>query len=262
MGVPHAAAPIFCMRHEWDDPVPAPWRRSQRVSEKVLLIEDEAKLSRTVSLYLEQTGYQVVAVLDGSLALPAFQRERPDLVILDLMLPHVDGWEICRQIRRTSGVPILMLTARGEETDRVVGLELGADDYVTKPFSPRELVARVRALLRRAQGHVRADTIHHAGDVSVDIGRHEAIVAGRHLDLTRYELQILAALVQTSGRVLTRGQIMDQLGEAAYAGFERVIDQHIKNLRNKLGDDARNPRYIATVYGVGYRFIADWPNNA
>ena len=235
---------------------------SSGVTEKVLLIEDETKLSRTVSLYLEQAGYQVVAVFDGALALPAFQREQPDLVILDVMLPHVDGWAICRQIRRTSGVPILMLTARSEEIDRVVGLELGADDYVTKPFSPRELVARVRALLRRAQGHLRADTTFHAGDIVVNLERYEAIVGGTPLDLTRYELLILAALVQNAGHVLTRGQLLDHLGESAYEGYERVIDQHIKNLRLKLGDDARNPRYIATVYGVGYRFLADGPNNA
>lgn len=232
------------------------------MAEKVLLVEDEAKLSRTVALYLDQSGYQVVAVLDGALALPAFQRERPDLVILDLMLPHVDGWEICRQIRRTSGVPILILTARGEETDRVVGLELGADDYVTKPFSPRELVARVRALLRRAQGHLRADTTFHAGDVIVNLERHEAIAGDKPLDLTRYELLVLAALMQNVGHVLTRGQLLDRLGESTYEGYERVIDQHIKNLRLKLGDDARHPRYIATVYGVGYRFLVDRPDNA
>ena len=232
------------------------------MTEKVLLVEDEAKLARTVSLYLEQAGYQVVAVMDGADALPAFHREKPDLVILDLMLPNVDGWEICRLIRRSSGSPILMLTARSEETDRVVGLEIGADDYVTKPFSPRELVARVRALLRRAQGHLRPDATVHVGAVSVNLDRHEAMAEGRSLDLTRYELLVLAALVENAGRVMTRGQLLDRLGETPFGGYERVIDQHIKNLRLKLGDDARNPRYIATVYGVGYRFLDDRSNHA
>lgn len=232
------------------------------MAEKVLLIEDEAKLARTVALYLEQAGYQVVAEQDGALALPTFRREHPDLVILDLMLPHVDGWEICTQIRRTSGVPIIMLTARSDETDRVVGLELGADDYVTKPFSPRELVVRVRALFRRVQGHVRAEVTLRAGDVVLDLDRHSATTRGEPLDLTRYEFQVLVALVQNAGWVLTRGQLLDHLGEAVYDGYERVVDQHIKNLRLKLGDDARNPRYIATVYGVGYRFLSERPNDA
>jgi DNA-binding response OmpR family regulator len=226
------------------------------MSEKVLLVEDEAKIARTMGLYLEQAGYQVVTILDGALALPAFRRERPDLVILDLMLPHVDGWEVCRQIRQSSAVPIIMLTARSEETDRIVGLELGADDYVTKPFSPREVLARVRAVLRRTQGQVQAEALLHAGDVVVNLDRHTATVGGQPLDLTRYELLVLAALMRDPGRVLTRLHLLDQLGEAAYDGYERVIDQHIKNLRSKLGDDARHPRYIATVYGVGYKFIA------
>ncbi|RIK38971.1 MAG: DNA-binding response regulator [Chloroflexi bacterium] len=223
--------------------------------ETILLVEDEAKIARTVRLYLEQAGYQVVAILDGALAMPAFRRERPDLVILDLMLPHVDGWELCRQIRQISGVPIIMLTARSEETDRIVGLELGADDYVTKPFSPREVVARVRAVLRRTHGQMQAETLLRAGDVVVDLDRHTATVGGHPLDLTRYELLILAALVRDPGHVQTRLQLLDQLGEATYAGYERVVDQHIKNLRSKLGDDARHPRYIATIYGVGYKFL-------
>ncbi|HXF61036.1 MAG TPA: response regulator transcription factor [Caldilineaceae bacterium] len=230
------------------------------MAETVLLIEDEAKIARTLRLYLEQAGYHVPVVYDGAEAMAAFRTERPDLVILDLMLPHVDGWEICRQIRQSSSVPIIMLTARSEETDRIVGLELGADDYVTKPFSPREVVARVRAVLRRSQGQVQA--LLRAGDVTVDLDRYTATVGGRPLDLTRYEFLILAALVRDPGRVLTRMQLLDQLGEAAYAGYERVIDQHIKNLRTKLGDDARRPRYIATVYGVGYKFLAPTPTDA
>jgi DNA-binding response OmpR family regulator len=225
------------------------------MQETILLVEDEAKIARPLRLYLEQAGYQVTTVDDGALAMPAFRARHPDLVLLDLALPHVDGWELCRQIRQSSAVPIIMLTARSEETDRIVGLELGADDYISKPFSPREVVARVRAVLRRTQGQVQTEAILHAGDVVVNLDRHAATVGGRPLDLTRYELLILAALVRNPGRVLTRLHLLDQLSEVAYADYERVIDQHIKNLRSKLGDDARHPRYIATVYGVGYKFL-------
>ena len=232
------------------------------MADKILLVEDEARLARTVRLYLEQAGYEVAAVEDGALALPAFRRERPNLIILDVMLPNVDGWEICRQVRQTSATPIIMLTARSEEADRIVGLELGADDYVTKPFSPRELVARVRAVLRRTQGQVQANSVLRAGDVIVDLDTYTASVAGETLELTRYEFQILAALMAQPQRVLTRMQLLDQLGETTYAGYERIIDHHVKNIRIKLGDDARQPRYIATVYGVGYKFVAGEPDNA
>jgi two-component system alkaline phosphatase synthesis response regulator PhoP len=232
------------------------------MAEKILLVEDESKISRTLRLYLEQAGYQVATVDDGALAMPAFRRELPALVILDLMLPNVDGWELCRQMRQISAVPIIMLTARSEETDRVVGLELGADDYVTKPFSPREVLARVRAVLRRTQGAMEPARLIRSGDVVIDLDRHEVTVGGRPLELTRHELILLAALAQSPGRVFTRLQLLDQLDEAAYTGYERVIDQHIKNLRAKLGDDARRPRYLATVYGVGYKWIAGTVDDA
>lgn len=232
------------------------------MADKILLVEDEARIARTVRLYLEQAGYQVVVVDDGALALPAFRNERPSLIILDMMLPNVDGMEVCRQIRQTSSVPIIMLTARTEETDRIVGLELGADDYVTKPFSPREVVARVRAVLRRTQGQIQASSVLRVGDVTLDLDSYTANVAGQPLELTRYEFQILAALVAQPQRVLSRLQLLDQIGEATYAGYERVIDQHIKNIRFKLSDDARHPRYIATVYGVGYKFLAGTPDDA
>lgn len=232
------------------------------MADKILLVEDEARLARTVRLYLEQAGYEVAAVQDGALALPAFRRERPSLVILDLMLPNVDGWEICRQIRQTSATPIIMLTARTEEADRIVGLELGADDYVTKPFSPREVVARVRAVLRRTQGQVQANSVLRAGDVIVDLDTYTASAAGQPLELTRYEFQILAALMARPQQVLTRMQLLDQLGETTYTGYERIIDQHVKNIRIKLGDDARHPRYIATIYGVGYKFVVGVPDDA
>ena len=232
------------------------------MADKILVVEDEARLARTVRLYLEQAGYEVVAVEDGALALPAFRRERPNLVILDLMLPNVDGWEICRQIRQVSATPIIMLTARTEETDRIVGLELGADDYVTKPFSPREVVARVRAVLRRTQGQIHTSSVLRVGDVIVDLDTYTASAAGQPLELTRYEFQILAALMAQPQRVLTRMQLLDQLGETTYDGYERIVDQHVKNIRSKLGDDARHPRYIATVYGVGYKFVAGAPDDA
>lgn len=232
------------------------------MADKILLVEDEARISRTVRLYLEQAGFAVVVVDDGVMAMPAFRRERPQLIILDLMLPNVDGWEVCRQLRQASGVPIIMLTARNEETDRIVGLELGADDYITKPFSPREVVARVRAVLRRTQGQVRASAILRVGDVTADLDTYSASIGDQSLELTRYEFRILAALMAQPQWVLTRLQLLDQLGETSFTGYERIVDQHIKNLRTKLGDDARNPRYIATVYGVGYKFIAGAPDDA
>jgi DNA-binding response OmpR family regulator len=232
------------------------------MSEKILIVEDESKIARTVRLYLEQGGYQVTNVYDGAMAIPAFRHDQPDLIILDLMLPNVDGWALCRQLRQISAVPIIMLTARSDETDRVVGLELGADDYVTKPFSPREVLARVRAVLRRTQGALQPTRLLRAGEVVVNPDRHQVTVEGRPLDLTRHELQLLAALVQYPGRVMTRLQLLEQLDEAAYSGYERVIDQHVKNIRAKLGDDARQPRYIATVYGVGYKLIAGTEQDA
>jgi two-component system alkaline phosphatase synthesis response regulator PhoP len=228
------------------------------VPDKILLIEDEVKIARTVRLYLEQAGYQVATVDDGALAMPAFRHEQPDLIILDLMLPHVDGWELCRQLRRESGVPIIMLTARNEETDRIIGLELGADDYIAKPFSPREVVARVRAVLRRSRGMVQPPQLIRAGDMEIDLDRHEVTVAGQVVELTPLEFDLLVTFARHPGRVFTRLKLLEQVEDAAaYSGYERAIDQHIKNLRAKLGDDARQPRYIATVRGVGYKFVAE-----
>lgn len=224
--------------------------------DKILLVEDEAKIARTVRLYLEQAGYQVAWVQDGALGLPAFRREQPDLIILDLMLPNVDGYDLCRQIRQNSGVPIIMLTARSEEMDRILGLELGADDYISKPFSPREVVARVRAVLRRSRGQVQPSQIIRAGDIVVDLERREVTAAERSLALTPMEFDLLAAFVRHPNQVFSRLQLLDQIQGSAYVGYERAVDQHIKNLRIKLGDDARNPRYIVTVFGVGYKFVA------
>jgi two-component system alkaline phosphatase synthesis response regulator PhoP len=232
------------------------------MADKILLIEDELKIARTVRLYLEQAGYQVVTVTNGALALPSFRHEHPDLVLLDIMLPNVDGWEICRKLRVESGTPIIMLTAISEETDRILGLELGADDYITKPFSPREVVARVKAVLRRVHGSIQPPQVIRAGDVAIDMETYEVTVAGEQVVLTPIEFKLLAALVRHPGKVFTRLQLLEHLQDTAYIGYERIIDQHIKNLRAKLGDDGRNPRYIVTLYGVGYKFVAQGKQDA
>lgn len=232
------------------------------MADRILVIEDESKIARTLRLYLEQAGCQVTTVSDGALAMPAFRNARPDLVILDLMLPHVDGWEICRQIRRESGTPIIMLTSRSEETDKLIGLELGADDYVTKPFSPREVVARVRVVLRRARGLVQPPAILRAGDIELDLESRTVAVFGRAIELTPIEFDLLAVLARHPGRVFTRLQLLEAAQGTAYEGYERSIDQHIKNLRAKLGDDARAPRYILTVFGVGYKYSSEGSEHA
>jgi DNA-binding response OmpR family regulator len=228
------------------------------LADKILVVEDEAHITRTLRLYLEQAGYQVVIISDGALAMPAFRHEKPDLVILDLHLPHVDGWEICRQIRREGDTPIIMLTARSEESDKLIGLELGADDYVTKPFSPREVTARVRVVLRRSRGQVQPPPILRADTLILDLEAHTVTRADQPLDLTPTEFDILTALMRHPGQVFTRLQLVEATQGGAYEGYERVIDQHIKNLRAKLGDDARAPRFIQTVFGVGYRFSAEF----
>jgi DNA-binding response OmpR family regulator len=222
--------------------------------DKVLVVEDEGKIARTLRLYLEQAGYQVTIVQDGALAMPAFRSERPDLVILDLMLPNVDGLEICRRIRAEAGTPVIMLTARSEEVDKLVGLELGADDYVTKPFSPREVVARVKVVLRRSRGQVQPPQILRVRDLTLDLERHTVEMSGQQLELTPMEFEILGVFMRYPGRVYTRLQLLEATQGTAYEGFERAIDQHVKNLRAKLGENARDPRYILTVFGVGYRF--------
>ena len=192
--------------------------------------------------------------------MPAFRHEKPNLVILDLHLPHVDGLEICRQIRKESDTPIIMLTARSEESDKLIGLELGADDYVTKPFSPREVAARVRVVLRRSRGQVQPSPVLRAGPLILDLEAHSATLEDHPLDLTPTEFDVLAALMSHPGQAFTRLQLVEASQGAAYEGFERVIDQHIKNLRAKLGDDARAPRFIETVFGVGYRFAIEFRN--
>ncbi len=226
------------------------------MSKKILVVDDERKIVKLVKAYLEQAGFRVVTAYDGQEALTIFRHERPHLVVLDLMLPRIDGLDVARIMRRESNVPIIMLTARVEETDRLIGLELGADDYITKPFSPREVVARVRAVLRRTQGaEPAAPDIITAGDLVIDLTRHTVTRAGKPVELTPTEFNVLAVLAREPGRAFTRAQLMDlALGET-YVAYERTIDAHIKNLRAKLNDDPKHPTYIETVYGVGYRFL-------
>ena len=223
------------------------------MSAKVLVVDDEIKIVKLVRAYLEQAGYTVITAQDGQTALIQARREKPDIIILDLMLPGIDGLDVARTLRREGNIPIIMLTARVDDTDRIIGLELGADDYVTKPFNPRELVARVRAVLRRANHADAAPEMLRAGDILVDISGHQASLAGRPLDLTPTEFDLLVVLLQNPGRAFTRLDLLDRVQGYAYEGYERTVDAHIKNLRAKLGDDPRHPSYIQTVYGVGYK---------
>lgn len=221
---------------------------------KILVVDDERKMVKLVRTYLEGAGFKVVVAYDGQEALAVFRHEQPDLIVLDLMLPEIDGLDVARAIRRASDVPLIMLTARAEEADRLIGLELGADDYVVKPFSPRELVARVRAVLRRVEAGSIQPQVITAGDLSLDLGRREARLAGRQVELTTAQFDLLAVLAQRPGQVFSRIQLLDAVQGEAFAGYERTVDAHIKNLRRALGDDPRDPQYILTVRGVGYKF--------
>ena len=225
------------------------------MGKKILVVDDEKKIVRLVRAYLEQAGFSVVAAYDGQEALTAFRHEKPSLVVLDLMLPGINGLDVCRILRKESNVPIIMLTARVEEADRLVGLELGADDYVVKPFSPRELVARVRAVLRRAGGGAPTAETLSAGDIIMDLASHTVRVRRQPVDLTPTEFDLLAALVRHPGRVFTRLQLLEQVQGYAYEGYERTIDTHVKNLRRKIEPDPRTLRYVLTVHGVGYKFV-------
>ena len=228
------------------------------MGKKILIVEDEAKIVRTVRLYLEQAGYSVVWAADGIQGLSAFRHEKPALVILDLNLPgELDGLDVCRALRRDSNVPVIMLTARAEEADRLIGLELGADDYITKPFSPREVVARVRAVLRRAEQPEAPPQIVEASDIRADLQRRAVTVASVPVELTANEFDLLVALMRHPGRVYTRAQLLELTQGTTYEGYERTIDQHVKNLRQKIEPDPPQPRYILTVRSVGYKFTED-----
>jgi DNA-binding response OmpR family regulator len=219
----------------------------------VLVVEDEPKIAQLVRDYLEHAGFRVATAADGKSGLAAVSRERPDLVVLDLRLPDMDGLDVTRILRRDSTVPVIMLTARGEESDKLVGLELGADDYITKPFSPKELVARIRALLRRSELARTGGESLRTGDLVLDLARMEVKVGGRMVELTATEFQLLAALARSPGRVFTRAQLLDAIHGVAFESYERAIDAHVKNIRRKLEPDPRRPRYLLTVYGVGYK---------
>jgi DNA-binding response OmpR family regulator len=222
---------------------------------RILVVEDELEIARVVRDYLADAGYEVVVAGSGEAALASARGARPDLVVLDLGLPGIDGLDVAKELTASSGVPIVMLTARGDETDRVVGLELGADDYVVKPFSPKELLARIRAVLRRSSAEsILGERPIRVADVEVDPQRLRVTVAERPVDLTPTEFQLLATLARQPGRVFTRGQLLDAIHGVALESYERAIDAHVKNLRKKLEPDPRHPRYVLTVHGVGYRF--------
>jgi two-component system response regulator RegX3 len=225
---------------------------------KILLVEDERSIAEGLKVSLESEGFQVAWAKDGNEALSAWERTRPDLIVLDLMLPGVSGTEVCRTIRARSDVPIIMLTARDTEVDRVVGLEIGADDYLTKPFSTRELIARIRAILRRAPHGGMLTAVDElpieASGVRVDRSRHEVTVDGRPVELPPKEFELLAMLVEYAGRVLTRNQLIDEVWGTDYVGDTKTLDVHIRRLRGRVEDEPTDPRRIRTVRGVGYRF--------
>ncbi len=221
--------------------------------ELILVVDDEPKIVRLARDYLEKNGFRVTTAADGQSALTTARREKPDLIVLDLMLPIMDGREVCKAIRRESDVPIIMLTALAEEVDQVTGLEIGADDYITKPFSPRALVARVRALLRRTKGGVKAPSIIRVGRLEVDPDKHSVTYDDSQVKLTPNEFKLLQLLAARPGQTLTREQLLDDMHGVA-SSFDRSIDSHIKNLRKKL-ETASGESMIETVYGIGYRFI-------
>lgn len=227
----------------------------ESATRRILLVEDEKNIREAVTAYLEKEGYWVTAVEDGKEALEEFSRSNYDLIVLDLMLPKVSGEQVCRTIRDVSDVPIVMLTAKGEIEDRIIGFELGADDYLIKPFSPRELVARVRALLRRVHSDrepLREEMVY--GDLVIDMTGHKVTIGGEEIDLTASEFKLLTTLARYPGRVYSRMELVEKVLGYDFEGYERTIDSHVKNLRAKLGDNPRSPRWLHTVHGVGYRF--------
>ena len=221
---------------------------------KVLVVDDDVKTVELVRLYLDRDGYQVLTAYNGVEALRLAHENYPDLIVLDLMLPDIDGLEVCRTLRRESDVPIIMLTARTTDQDKLTGLDLGADDYITKPFSPKELVARVRAVLRRLPGERGPEEIK-SGELSMNFTTHEAWFAGRPLNLTSIEFKLLGVLAKEPGRVFSRANLIAEALGYDFEGFDRTIDVHILNLRRKLEPDPSHPKYIKTIYGIGYKFV-------
>ena len=220
---------------------------------KILVIDDEKKIVEIIKAYLERDGYQVISAFDGKTALALADNQHPDLIILDLMLPEISGWDVCRMIRKESEVPIIMLTARDEVTDKIIGLEMGADDYVTKPFDPKELMSRVRAVLRRAESTARQTRIIQIADLLIDTDKRQVRRNEISIELTPNEFDILRVMAENPGRVFSRMQLLDKVQGDAYEGYERTIDSHIKNLRKKIETDPEHPHYVITVHGVGYK---------
>jgi DNA-binding response OmpR family regulator len=224
------------------------------MSAEILVVDDDRKTVDLLRLYLEREGYKVRAAFDGRQALDSVKQSQPDLVVLDLMLPQVDGLAVCRAVRSASPVPIIMLTARSTEDDKLVGLELGADDYLTKPFSPRELVARVRAVLRRSESAERPEPVARHGRLEIDFGRHEVLLDGQPVALTPREFRLLRVLAANPGRVFTRFELIERAFGLDYDGLERTVDVHLSSLRRKIEPDPAEPTYVLTVYGIGYKF--------
>ena len=220
---------------------------------KILVVDDEKKIVEIVRAYLEREGYEVSAAYDGKSTLEAVKRMPPDLVVLDLMLPQISGWDVCRALRADSNIPIIMLTARDDVTDKIIGLELGADDYMTKPFDPKELVSRVKAVLRRSAANRVPKAVLKVADLTIDLDKRDVRRSGESIELTPMEFDLLATLAQNPGRVFSRMQLLDKVQGVAYEGYERTIDSHIKNLRKKIEPDVSQPRYVITVHGVGYK---------
>jgi DNA-binding response OmpR family regulator len=237
---------------------PEPYAKveNQLAGSKILVVDDELTILNVIRAYLEKSGYVVYVAEIGTQALQLFENLQPDLLILDLMLPDLSGEEVCRTIRRTSNVPILMLTAKSNEDDKVNGLLIGADDYLTKPFSPRELTARVVSLLRRAQIQQpkERNMIQLGQELTIDLEDHEVFLKGESVYLTPIEFKLLVTLAKHPKRVFSRMELINQIQGYAFEGYERTVDVHIKNLRQKIGDDPKQPRYIKTVFGVGYKF--------
>ncbi len=221
---------------------------------KILVVDDEPQIVQLARDYLDRAGLAVLTAHDGKAALSVARAEKPDLIVLDLGLPGMDGLDVTRALRKESNVPIIILTARGEESDKLIGLELGADDYMVKPFSPKELVARVRTVLRRVENaDAGAETIRVA-DVLLDVPRMQVTVAGRVVELTPTEFQLLATLARQPGRIFTRAQLLDAVRGVSFDSYERAIDAHVKNIRRKIEANPREPRYLVSIYGVGYKF--------
>lgn len=225
--------------------------------QSVFIVDDDIKITKLLKSYFDREGFITYLAHEGGGAVQAIRDKNPDIVILDLMLPGMDGWEICRKLRKESDVPIVMLTARDEETDRVIGLEMGADDYVAKPFSPREVVARAKAILRRTRKEVVQAEPLRRGDLLIDVERHLVKKGNAVLELTPTEFKILELLATNAGRVFSRLQIVERVQGYAFDGYDRTVDVHMKNLRRKVEDDPKEPRYILTVYGIGYRFAGE-----